>query len=91
MGAPSVEAEAGVAFDADTIEAEAIGAMMTEENVEFFTIEYSPERMGTRIKEETNMVDTREDTGIRNIPSTSAAELEAPLPQRKRIISKEEV
>ena len=47
--------------------------------------------MGTIIEEETEMVETREDAEIRNIPSTSAAELEAPLPQRKRRRSKEEV
>ena len=47
--------------------------------------------MGNFIEEETEIVDNREDTGIRNIPSTSAAELEAPLQENKRRISKEEV
>ena len=37
------------------------------------------------------MGETREDAEIRNIPSTSAVELESPLPQRKRRRSKEEV
>ena len=47
--------------------------------------------MGTLIEEEIEMAETREDAEIRNIPSTSAVELESPLPQRKRRRSKEEV
>ena len=49
----------GAAFDAVIVEAEAIGAMMTEENVEVFTIESSSEWMGTLIEEETEMEETR--------------------------------
>ena len=64
---------------------------MTEENVEVFTIESSLEWRGTLIKEEIEMAETREDAEIRNIHSTSAAELEAPLTQRTRRRSKEEV
>ena len=37
------------------------------------------------------MAETREDAEIGDIPSTSAVELEAPLAQRKRRRSKEEV
>ena len=70
--------------------AEAVGAMMTEENVEAFTIESSLEWRGTLIEEEIEMAETREDAEIRNIPSTSTAELQAPIPQRKRRRSKEE-
>ena len=78
-------------MDAETIEFESIGAMMTEGNVEVLTIESSLEWMGNLIAKETKMAETREDAEIRNIPYTSATELEAPLPQRKRIRSKEEV
>ena len=46
---------------------------------------------GTLTEEETEMVETRENVEIRDIPSTSAIELESPLPQRKRRILKEEV
>ena len=83
MGAPSAEAEAGATFGVATVEAKAVGAMMIEENVEVFTIESSLEWMGTLIEEEKEMEETREDAKIRNIPSTSAAELEAALSQRK--------
>ena len=78
-------------MDATTVDAKVVGAMLIEENVEIFTIESSLEWMGTLIEEEIEMVETREDAEIRNIPSTSATELEAPLPQSKRRISKEEV
>ena len=60
---------------------------MTEGDVEVLTIESSPEWMGTLIEQEIEMVETREDAKIIDIPSTSAAELEALLPQRKRIRS----
>ena len=91
MGAPTAEAEAGVALDVSTVEAKVVGAMMTEGDAVVLTIESSPEWMGTLIEEETEMAETREDAEIGDIPSTSATELEAPLPQRKRRISKEEV
>ena len=91
MGAPSAKVEARASFDVATTETEAIGAMMIEGNVEVLTIESSPEWMGTLIEEETEMAETREDAEIRNITSTLAVELETPLPQRKRRISKEEV
>ena len=70
MGAPSAEVETGAAFDAAIAKDEAIGAMMTEENVEVLTIESSLEWMGTLIEEETEMEETIEDAGIRNIPYT---------------------
>ena len=78
-------------MDAATVEAEAIGAMMIEGNVEVLTIESSLKWMGTLIDEETDMEETREDAERRKIPSASATQLEAPLPQRKRRILKEEV
>ena len=93
MGDPAAEAEARASFDVATAEAEvgasfdvaiakdeSVGAMIIEENVEVFTVESSLEWMGTLIEEETEMEETREDVGIRNIPSTLAAELESPLP-----------
>ena len=40
--------------------------------------------MGTITEEETKMVETREDTKIRNIPSTLVAELDTPIPRNKR-------
>ena len=57
---------------------------MTEGNVEVITIESSLEWMGTLIEEETQILETREDAEMRDIPSTSFSKFEAPLPQRKR-------
>ena len=91
MGAPTAEDEAGAALDVATVEVEVVGSMMTKGNVEVLTIKSSSEWMGTLIEEETEMAETREDAGIRNIPSTSVSKLESPLPQRKRRRSKEEV
>ena len=80
LGAPTTKVEAGAALDVTTIEDEVVGAMMTEGDVEVLTIESSLEWMGTLIEEETEMAETSEDAEIRYIPSTSAVELEAPLP-----------
>ena len=91
MGSLTTEAEATATLDVVIVEVESVEAMMIEGYVEVLTIESSLEWMGTLIKEETEMAETTEDAEIRDIPSTSAIELEAPLPQRKRRISKEEV
>ena len=61
MGAPAAEAKAGASLDATTVEDEAVGAMMIEENTEVLTIESSPEWRGTLIEEEIEMVEDRGD------------------------------
>ena len=48
--------------------------MITEENMEVVTIQYSPEWGGTLIEEEQEHVETED------IPSTSAANIEFPAP-----------
>ena len=74
MEALTAEAEAGVALDAATDEAEDVRATITEGNREVLTIESSPEWGGTLIEEE------KKDAEIEDIPSTSAANLEILAP-----------
>ena len=83
MEALTAEAETRAALDAAIAEAEDVRAMITKENIEVLTIESSPEWGGTLIEEE------QENAEIEDIPSTSAANLEIPTPQRKRRRSKE--
>ena len=84
LGAPTTEVEGGAALDAVTVEAEAMVAMMIEDNVEVLTIKSSPEWRGTLIEEETEMVEERENAETGNIPSTSTTRLETHIPLRKR-------
>ena len=83
LDALTTEAEIGAALDAGIVEVEDVRAMITEENMEVLTIEYSPEWGGTLIEEE------QENAETEDIPSTSAANLEIPARQRKRRRSKE--
>ena len=80
LGAPAAEVEARVALDAAIVEAEAMGAIIIEENTEVLTIESSPEWRGTLIEEETKMVEEREYTETCNIPSMSTVGLETLVP-----------
>ena len=89
--APTAEAETEAALNVVIVEYEDVGAIMTEGDAEILTIEYSPEWGGTLIKEETEMAETREFTLKGDVPSTSIAELENLVPQRKKIRSREEV
>ena len=91
LGAPEAEAEVGAALDSAIVEAKAVGAVITEENTEVLTIESSLEWRGTLIEEETETLEEREDSKIGNIPSTSTADLETIVPQRKRRRSREEI
>ena len=91
LGDPTAEAEVGETLDAVTAEAEAMGAVVIEENTKVFTIESSPEWRGILIEEETKMVEEREDAEMGNIPSTSTTRLETLVPQRKRRRSREEI
>ena len=84
LEAPTAEAETGVALDATTVEAGAVGDIMIEGDAEILTIESSPEWRGNLIEEETLMVETRGFNEKGDIPSTSVAELETPVPWRKR-------
>ena len=85
MEALIAEDEAGAALDAATAEAEDVRAMITEGNMEVLTIESFLEWGGTLIEEE------QENAEIEDFPSTSAANMEIPAPQRKRRKSKEEI
>ena len=51
LEASAAEAETGAALDAATVEAEAVGAIMTEGDAEILTIESSPEWGGNLIEE----------------------------------------
>ena len=85
MEALTAEVEARVALDVATAESKDVRAMIIEGNTEVLIIESSPEWGGTLIEEE------HENAKIEDIPSTSAANLEIPAPQKKRRRSKEEV
>ena len=70
----TVKDKTGAVLDAMTAEADDVRAMITEENMKVFTIESSPEWGGTMIEEE------QENAKTEDIPSTSAANLEIPVP-----------
>ena len=53
LGTPATEAETGATLDVATVEAKAMGAVMTEENAKVITIKFSLEWRGTLIEEET--------------------------------------
>ena len=74
----TTEVETGAALDATTVETKDVKAMRTEENTEVVTIESSPEWGGTLIEEE--HPEEQENVGTRDIPSTSATNLENPAP-----------
>ena len=57
LGVPT----AGATLDAMTFEAEVVGVVMIQENVEVLTIESSPEWRGALIEEEIEMAKERED------------------------------
>ena len=85
MEALIAEAETGAALDVVIVETEDVRAMITEENMEVLNIKSSPEWGGTLIEEE------KENDEKEDIPSTSATNLEIPVPWRKRRISKDEI
>ena len=85
----TVEDEIGTALDATKIEPEDDRAMEMEENIELVTIESSPEWGGTLIEED--QPEEQENAGTGNIPSTSAVNLETPVPQGKRKRSNDEI
>ena len=85
MEALTAEAEAEATLDGVKAEAEDVRAMIKEGYIEVLTIESSPEWGGTLNEEE------QENTETKDIPSTSAANLEISAPWRKRRRSKEEI
>ena len=87
--APTTEAKTGATLDAAIVEAKVVGSIMTKGDADILTIGSSPE--WTLIEEEIEMAETRGVTEMGDIPSTSVAKLEAPVPRRKSKISKEEV
>ena len=78
----TVEVETGAALDAATVKTKDVRAMITEENIEVVTIEFSSEWGGNLIEEE--HPEEQENAGTGDIPSTSAINLETLAPQRKR-------
>ena len=80
MEAATAKDETGAALDVATVEAEALGDIMKEGDVEILTIESSPEWGGTLIEEENGMEEARKSTEKGNVPSTSATELEILVP-----------
>ena len=85
----TAEGETGAALDVEIVEPKDDRAMITEENTKVVTIESSPKWGGTLIEEE--HPEEQENVETKDIPSTSAANLETPTPRRKRRRSKDEI
>ena len=78
-------------MDVAKVEDEVVGDISIEGYAKILTIQSYPKWGETLIEEEIDMVETRGVTEEGDVPSTLVADLETPVPRRKRRRSKEEV